>query len=161
MSDHEDASASGPAPGAPIAEAAADDKTEKQLLMECIAAFRALAPAGPNHVAIRASKLEKLYGIFISKHSLLIDYKPYDSIDVRRWLIQFDAAIDSHASGGCSLDLEAKPLAPNEYVRLLKTKISFLTQGEILQSLRTEGREWNTASILEVKAAMLQLYEKR
>ena len=85
---------SGPGEDEPVAP---DVKTDKQLLMECIAAFKALAPAAPNNAAIRTAKLEKVYGIFI-KHNKLKDYKPYDSIDVRLWLIQFEAAIDSNAS---------------------------------------------------------------
>ncbi|CAL4212627.1 unnamed protein product, partial [Meganyctiphanes norvegica] len=55
MSDHEDEQAAQQA----AQQAAADDKTDKQ-----------------------TAKLEKLYGILISKHNQLRDYKPYDSIDL-------------------------------------------------------------------------------
>ena len=112
------------------------DKTDRELLMEYIAAnaqamakltdaVAALAPpVPPDDVAVRTAKMEKLYGFFI-KHTKLKEYKPCDSEDVRLWLQQFDADIDSIASAGCGLDLTTNPLTSNEFVKLLKTKITY------------------------------------
>ena len=148
------------------------EKTDRELLLEYIGsnataldklttALAALAaPTVPDEGAIRIAKLEKLYGFFI-KHTKLKEYKPYDSIDVRLWLHQFYAAVDSIASAGCGLDLVAKPLTPAEFVKLLKTKINYQVESEILQSLRATGKEWATATIAEVRTAMQQLYMRR
>ena len=137
---------------APPENEVAPEKTDRELLLEYIgsnataldkltAALAVLAaPTVPDEGAIRIAKLEKLYGFFI-KHTKLKEYKPYDSIDVRLWLQQFDAAVDSIASAGCGLDLVAKPLTPAEFVKLLKTKINYQVESEILQSLRATGKE--------------------
>ena len=152
--------------------APAAEKTDRELLLQYMdttsRAFSKLTeamdklatPAAANEVAIRTAKLEKLYGYFI-KHTKLKEYKPYDSIDVRLWFQQFDAAIDSIASAGCGLDLAAKPLTPVEFIKLLKTKINYQVESELLQSLRATGKEWDTATIPEVRTAMQQLYMKR
>ena len=154
------------------AAAPAAEKTDRELLLQYMdttsRAFSKLTeamdklatPAAANEVAIRTAKLEKLYGYFI-KHTKLKEYKPYDSIDVRLWFQQFDAAIDSIASAGCGLDLAAKPLTPVEFIKLLKTKINYQVESELLQSLRATGKEWDTATIPEVRTAMQQLYMKR
>ena len=116
---------------APPDEVPAVDKTDKELLLQYIdstsKAFEKLTEAMeklstqapvPNDAAIRVTKLEKLYGYFI-KHTKLKEYKPYDSVDVRLWFQQFDAAIDSIASAGCGLDLATNPLTPVEFIKLL------------------------------------------
>ena len=158
---------------APPDEVPAVDKTDKELLLQYIdstsKAFEKLTEAMeklstqapvPNDAAIRVTKLEKLYGYFI-KHTKLKEYKPYDSVDVRLWFQQFDAAIDSIANAGCGLDLATNPLTPVEFIKLLKTKINYQVESEILQSLRASGKEWNTATIAEVRTVMEQLYMKR
>ena len=93
---------------APPENEVAPEKTDRELLLEYIgsnataldkltAALAVLAaPTVPDEGAIRIAKLEKLYGFFI-KHTKLKEYKPYDSIDVRLWLHQFDAAVLSSA----------------------------------------------------------------
>ena len=158
---------------APPEEAALAEKTDRELIRECMEsnalaiqkmteALAALAaPARPpDEAVVRATKLEKLYGFFI-KHTKLKEYKPYDSIDVRLWLQQFDAAIESIASAGCGLDLATNPLTPVEFVKLFKTKLNYQVESEILQSLHATGKEWTTATILEVRTAMQQLYMRR
>ena len=158
----------------PEEAAAAPEKTDRELIKECLesnalamqkltdalAALAAPVHVPPDEAVVRATKLEKLYGFFI-KHTKLNEYKPYDSIDVRLWLQQFDAAIDSIASAGCNLDLATKPLTPAEFVKLLKTKVNYQVESEILQSLHANGKEWATATILEVKITMQQLYMTR
>ena len=122
---------------APPEEGPAVEKTDKELLLQYIdstsRAFEKLTEAmeklstaapAPDDAAIRVAKLEKLYGYFI-KHTKLREYKPYDSIDVRLWFQQFDAAIDSIASAGCGLDLTTNPLTAVVFVKLLKTKINY------------------------------------
>ena len=93
--------------------AAAADKSEKELLVECLNRLSDFVlesrPKPPDPVTIRSDKLEKLYG-FVIKHTKLRDYKPYDNIDVRLWLHQFNTAVDSIAIAGCNLDLVTDPL---------------------------------------------------
>ena len=139
----------------------ATEKSDRELLLECIAALTANLSAAqiPNAADIRATKMEKLYGFFI-KHTKLKDYKPYDSIDVKQWLQQFDATIDQIASAGCGIDLSVNPLSAIEFIRLLKAKISYQVEAEILQSLRANGKDWASATIVEVRTAMQQLYMK-
>ena len=104
----------------------AEGKTDRELMIELMGKFTdAFSRFGSpqDEVTVRANKLEKLYGFFI-KHTGLRQYKPYDSIDVRHWLSQFDAAVDTIANAGCGLDLTANPLTSVEFAKLLRTKIS-------------------------------------
>ena len=154
-----------PPPPPPPGDGEAVAKSDRDLLLELMdkmtnALSTLNSPPEVNEATVRANKLEKLYGFFI-KHTNLKQYKPYDSIDVRLWLNQFDAAVDSIASAGCNLDLATNPLSSAEFVKLLKTKINYQVESEISQSLNAIGKEWNTASIAEVRAAMQQLYMRR
>ena len=149
----------------PLVEGEAAAKSDRDLLLELMdkmtnALTTLSSPPEVNEATVRATKLEKLYGFFI-KHTNLKQYKPYDSIDVRLWLNQFDAAVDLIASAGCNLDLTTNPLSSAEFAKLLKTKINYQVESEISQSLSAISRDWSTASIAEVRTAMHQLYMRR
>ena len=141
--------------------AAAADKSEKELLVECLNRLSDFVlesrPKPPDPVTIRSDKLEKLYG-FVIKHTKLRDYKPYDNINVRLWLHQFDTALESIASAGCNLDLKTDPLTALEIIKLLKAKISYQVETVILQFLIASGLDWTNTSFEQVKTAMQQLY---
>ena len=141
----------------------AEGKTDRELIIDLMGKFTdAFSRFGSpqDEVTVRASKLEKLYGFFI-KHAGLRQYKPYDSIDVRHWLSQFDAAVDTIANAGCGLDLTADPLTSVEFAKLLRTKISYEVDAEITQFLGSIDKDWSTATIAEMRSAMKQLYMRR
>ena len=136
----------------------AEGKTDRELMLELMDKFTDAisnfgSPQEVNEATVRANKLEKLYGFFI-KHTGLKQYKPYDSIDVRHWLNQFDAAVDTIANAGCNLDLAANPLTSTEFAKLLKTKINYQVESEISQSLSAINKDWSTATIAEMRLAM-------
>ena len=87
-------------------------------------ALQGLRPQVPDAVATRITKMERLYGFFI-KHNKLKDFKPGESTDIYEWLKQFDASIETIASAGCRLDLALAPLTDQEFIRLIKIKISY------------------------------------
>ena len=153
-----------PSDDSPEVAAADDERTEKQLLVECLNRLSDFVleskPKPPDPIRVRSEKLEKLYG-FIIKHTKLKDYRPNDSVDFRLWLHQLETAIDSIASAGCNLDLSTEPLTDVEFIKLLKAKISYQVETEILQSLIASGLDWTTASIDNVKTAMQNLYSRR
>ena len=97
------------------------EKTNREMLLEFMDknatamtklsdALRVLSPQQPNDAVTRTVKMEKLYS-FVIKYGKLRDFKPSDTIDVRTWLQQFEAAVNSIASAGCGLDLAATPLS--------------------------------------------------
>ena len=123
-------------------------------------ALQGLRPQVPDAAATRISKMERLYGFFI-KHNKLKDFKPGESTDIYEWLKQFDASIETIASAGCGLDLAAAPLTDPEFIRLIKIKISYQVESEILQDLQTVNKTWADATQIEVRTAMMNLYRKR
>ena len=123
-------------------------------------AIQNLQAHAPDAVAARSSKMEKLYG-FLIKHNRLRDFKPTEIKDVYEWLQQFDKSVESIANAGCGLDLATSPLSDAEFIKLIKIKISYQVESEILQDLRVIQKDWTDATQQEVRQAMINLYMTR
>ena len=99
--------------------------------------------------------------VFWTKQNKVKEFKQSDSTDVCQWLQQFDSNIQSFASATCKLDLEAVPLTPQEFAKLLRYKIPHLVETEIGRALETVHKTWETAAVNEIRTAMKNLYEKK
>ena len=101
-----------------LAELNTDDKTELDLLRECLKeqtrvaqvnadalaqlseAMKGLAPipvVPPTADEVRNAKFEKLYMLWL-KQSKFKEFKHSDSVDVCQWLLQFDSTVSNLAS---------------------------------------------------------------
>ena len=126
-------------------------------------AILGVTPAGPavqTAQEIRDQKFSKLY-LFWTKQNKVKEFKQSDSIDVCQWLQQFDSNVKNFASATCELDLEAAPLTPQEFAKLLRYKIPHLVETEIGRALETIHKTWDNATVDEICTSMKNLYEKK
>ena len=136
---------------------------QTDVLKQLAAAILGVTPAAPavqTPQEIRDQKFSNLY-VFWTKQNKVKEFKQSDSIDVCQWLQQFDSNIQSFASATCKLDLEAAPLTPQEFAKLLRYKIPHLVETEIGRALETVHKTWETVTVDEIRTAMKSLYKKK
>ena len=85
------------------------------------------------------------------------DYKASSNEHIKEWLKEFDEEVYNIANLSCSLDLDAVPLTRDEYVAILRDKLSTCTKKELLRAFEahTPKLEWSTVTIKQLKDVLL------